>query len=102
MSESLDDISRGYTVIPVLEFLAGRRLDDVAGAYISALRPSSVRITTGEIKLDARPWRVTIYVNPTEEFIVGIEQEVEVLLGEGIENGDELHQMAGCPGVTLD
>jgi hypothetical protein len=102
MTEEIDkladasDISRGFTVVPVLSFLTGHRLDDVVGAYVSGLRPSAVRISHGEIKLDARLWRVTIYVNEAD-FVMGIEQEVEVLLPEGCENGGDLDDRVGNP-----
>lgn len=88
----------GYTVIPVLEFLWGKPWNDMAKNYLRALRPSDVRETFGEIKNDARPWRVTVILErvitpagielPTP-IVKRIEQEVEVNL-EGATCGFDL------------
>lgn len=82
-------VSIGGTKIRVLEFLNGRKLDEVAHAYISACRPSRVRVSTGEITLDSRPWRVTVYVDG-ENTIKYIEQEVQVTLPAGVRHGHDL------------
>lgn len=79
-----------WTTIPVLEFLWGLPYDEIARAYIHALRPSEVRvIDDGYEKSNAVTWRVTVKI----EFgvITEIEQEVEVALASGIAtNGYEL------------
>lgn len=77
-------------IIPVLQFLWGHKVDEVAMAYVHALRPSHIRISDGMIKCDAQIWRITIYVEKSDR-IRKIEQEVEVALPHGIENGYELH-----------
>jgi hypothetical protein len=84
--------SSGWRSIPVLEFLNGRLLDEVVMAHVHALRPSMVRITEGTIKLDARIWRVTIYIKLVgrRRFVRHIEQEVSIGLPKGLGHGDAL------------
>lgn len=84
--------SEGSLSVPVLEFLRGRKLDEVVTSYLHALRPSMVRITEGTVKLDARRWRVTIFVKKIKRsfFVTRIEQEVPVLLPNGVSHGDAL------------
>lgn len=81
----------GYTSIKVLEFLNGRMWDNCALAYVHALRPSYIRVVPGAETLDAKEWRVTVRIN-TDGTIRNIEQEVEVWLPDGIQDGDELDQ----------
>ncbi len=83
----------GWKSIPVLEFLKGRRLDEVVMGYVHALRPSSVRITEGLMTCDASVWRVTVFVKKIKHtfFVDSISQEVEVLLPEGVAHGDALN-----------
>ncbi len=83
--------SRGWTVIEVLSFLWGRKLDEVVMAYVHALRPSYVRITNGGMTLDARTWRVTIVVDD-KNFVKRITQEVSVTLPTGVAHGEALGQ----------
>ena len=82
----------GYMCIPVLQDLWGRKLDEVVMAYVHSLRPSMVRIADKGIKLDSRLWRVTIWIRRVKRtpFVHRIEQEVEVLLPEGVAHGDAL------------
>lgn len=68
---------RGFTVVPVLPFLTGRMWDECALAFVHTLRPSSIRVTPGEEKCDARTWRVTVVVDE-HDVIRSIHQEVEV------------------------
>jgi hypothetical protein len=87
-----------YGVIEVLSFLKGRKWDEIALAYVHALRPSSIRVTTGAIKLDASKWRVTVYVD-NDDTIRGIEQEVEVGIPEnipGVIDGHTLSEAVNC------
>lgn len=79
----------GFLSIKVLEFLNGREWDEVALAYVHSLRPSCIRVTTDCITLDARTWRVTVYVD-NKNIITGIEQEVEVGLPDGVAHGEAL------------
>jgi len=76
----------GWTSIEVLSFLKGRKWDEVALGYVHALRPSSIRVTEGLCTMDARSWRVTVYIYPDKQ-IKKIEQEVEVSLPEGVNCG---------------
>lgn len=88
------DICISYTVIPVLEFLKGRPYDDYAKAYIYGLKPSSVRVSTGWIKCDARVDRVTVYVEDYNGLlrIERIEQEIAVAF-PFMMNGGELQRV---------
>jgi hypothetical protein len=79
----------GFQCIPVLEFLKGKKWDEVALAYVHALRPSTIRVPKNEIKANAKPWRVTVILNEYD-FIERIEQEVEVWLPDGVEHGQAL------------
>ena len=83
---------RGNLPIPVLEFLWGRKLDEVVTSYLHALRPSMVRITESCINLDCCRWRVTVLVKKIKRtfFVNRIEQEVPVLLPDGVAHGDAL------------
>lgn len=81
--------SRGYTSIDVLLFLIGKQWDDVALAYVHALRPSSIRVTTGMETLDSSTWRVTVVVDDND-LIKSIQQEVEVGLPENVAHGAAL------------
>lgn len=80
---------RGYTSIEVLSFLVGLPLDDLAHCYLHALRPSSIRVSTGFLTSDAKCWRVTIMVDSANT-ITSITQEVEVELRGGIAHGHAL------------
>ncbi len=81
--------SRGNMSIDMLSFLIGKQWDDVALAYIHALRPSSIRVTTGMKTLDCRTWRVTVIVD-VNDLIKSIQQEVEVGLPESVAHGQAL------------
>lgn len=81
--------STGYMSIDVLSFLIGRQWDEIALAYCHAVRPSSIRVTTGAVKSNARTWRLTVTVNAAN-VIQSLRQEVVVGLPEGIENGHAL------------
>jgi hypothetical protein len=84
----------GYTSIKVLPFLVGRLWDNVALAYVHALRPSYIRVIEGAETLDAMTWRVTVRLNDDNK-IREIEQEVEVWLPDGVEHGHALdHALA--------
>jgi len=69
--------SIGWTCVETLPFLIGRKWNQLALNYVHSLRPSSIRVTTGVVKLDAQSWRVTVYVDDND-IIEKIEQEVEV------------------------
>lgn len=91
-SEWFEDFpARGYTSIPVLEFLKGREWDDIALAFVHGLRPECIRVTRGEQTCDSRTWRVTVIINE-DNIIEEITQEVSVGLPDGIDNGYELRR----------
>lgn len=79
----------GYTSIKVLEFLNGRPWDDIALAYVHALRPYAIRVVRGAETCDSVQSRVTVYVDE-KDIITGMRQEVEVWLPKGVENGYDL------------
>ena len=81
-------MSIGYTPIRVLEHLNGKPWDVNARAFLRALRPSETRVTFGEVKSDAKLWRVTVFLKGGN--VDYIEQEVEVDLPEGVSNGYQL------------
>lgn len=78
-----------WTTIKVLQFLYGRKCDDLILSYIHALRPSAIRITSGYVTCDAMTWRVTVFVDSKNK-VKSIEQEVEVATCEPFENGYQL------------
>lgn len=81
----------GFLSIKVLEFLNGHPWDDIALGYVHGLRPSSIRVTTGEETCDAQCWRVTVYVDERNA-ITGMRQEVEVWLPDGVDHGADLRE----------
>lgn len=62
--------------LKMLPELTGKLWDDFALGVVMALRPSWIRVTTGEETTDGRPWRVTVCVDKAG-IIQSIEQEVE-------------------------
>lgn len=82
----------GYTVIRVMPELEGKQWGPLARAYVSALRPSQIRLVYGAMKSDSKLWRVTVHVDSDrhDARILRLEQEVEVELPEGVANGYEL------------
>ena len=81
--------SHGYTTIEVLDLLVGRPWDERAQSFLRALRPSSVRVhPMDELKSNARPWRVTVMLDG-EGLVRRIEQEFEVGLAKGWQNGHD-------------
>jgi len=81
--------STSYAVIKVLPVLTGKVFDMKALDLIHSLRPSILRVTSGEIKCDSRLWRVTITVD-NSNVIKDIVQEVEVGCDSGFEHGHAL------------
>ncbi len=77
--------AHGYTTIPVLEFLWGMSLCNAVMAYVGGLRPSKVRITTGECTTDACPQRVTIFVKPKNESVAKLGGALDQYLVERID-----------------
>lgn len=68
----------GYMTIPVLPFLVGKPWDATALDFVHTLRPSFIRVSTGEVTADSKLWRVTVIVTDlTNPIIKRIEQYVE-------------------------
>ena len=82
-------MTTGYLNVEMLTFLKGQPWDDVAQAYVHALRPSRVRVSTGTLQSDGHLWRVTVMTD-ADGRIIEITQEVEVALPAGIEHGHAL------------
>lgn len=81
----------GWQTVPVFGWLWGEPYNEVARGFIHSLRPSSVRLARSSITCDSQIWRVTVWLDEND-LIKRIEQEVEVELPLGIENGHELEQ----------
>lgn len=82
---------RGWTVLEgLLPELVGKPWDDKALGCVQMLRPSYIRVTQGTVKLDARVWRVTVYLEEDNITINRIDQEVEVGLAQSFRNGHEV------------
>jgi len=83
--------SYSYINVVVLPYLKGRPMDEVARAFISTLRPSSVRVIkfNQAQHCDAQTWRVTVNLK-RDGMIDCIHQECHVELPEGVDNGHEL------------
>jgi hypothetical protein len=81
--------SRGYTVIEVLQQLWGLPLNNLILAYVNALKPTSIRVTSGLQTTDASQGRVTVVYEERDgvEYVQHIIQEVEVLYGCGADVG---------------
>lgn len=75
--------SYGQTGIPVLGFLNGCEWDGLALSIVASIRPSSIRVTSGELTCNAHPGRVTVYLNEDGRTIRKIDQEVTVFGGCG-------------------
>ena len=89
--------SIGYIVVAVLPYLTGRPLDEIANAFISTLRPSTVRVIkhNGAQKCDANTHRVTVYLDE-RGLIDKIEQECDVELPDGMDGHDLSCEVPGC------
>lgn len=89
----------GVAVIHPLEFLHGAPWDDLALAWVSALRPSRVRVISDAEQCDSQVWRVTVYVS--DGTITSITQEVSVGLPISVENGHDLMEQTGWFGAYM-
>jgi hypothetical protein len=96
----------GYTSIEVLPFLWGQPLNDLAMAYVHALRPSRVCVSQGVVTTDCCCWRVTVFVDEGDR-ISKITQEVQVGYDDGFtirrllhaqKTGTEPEPSGGCFG----
>ncbi len=88
------DIKRyGFSCVRVLPDLVGKPWNEVTSACTRSLRPSRVRVVIGDspVTSDAVLWRVTVYLDSLM-MVRRIEQEVEVDLPDGVENGFDLRR----------
>ncbi len=77
--KALPDLDKqGSTTIRVLPELIGKPWNNGALNLVYGLRPSSVRVTHGEVYCDAHNWRVTIVVDEKTGTIAEITQEVVI------------------------
>ena len=61
--------------------------------FFNAVRPSSIRVTESAMKMDARRWRVTVFIDKNN-IIQSIDQEVEVgIPGSTNEEIDKNHEI---------
>lgn len=81
---------RGYCSIQVLPNLTGQPWNNAALCLIHGLRPSSIRVTLGEMTCDAVCWRVTVVLEKDNKTIKAISQEVEVGLTKDCLHGHHL------------
>lgn len=91
---------RGYLSIDVLDFLKGKPWDEVSLAYVSALRPSYIRVILhgqGQT-LDAMTDRVTVHLDEAGK-IDEISQEVSVWLPERVAHGEALRHALQYGGI---
>lgn len=65
-----------YRCEPVAEHLIGAEWNDRSLLELHCLRPSMIRVHTGEVTTDSVLWRVTVHVDE-EGYIRSITQEVE-------------------------
>ena len=66
-----------FISIDVLEFLWGQPWNNLALRYVSALRPSCLRVTKDFATADAHSWRVTVWLEEDDRTIRKIHQEVK-------------------------
>lgn len=85
----------GFVSVPMLECFWGEFWSPVVNDFLRALRPSSVCFSKGGIVplVETPLWQVTVYLDDQER-ILRIEQEVEVSLSSGAENGHDLTRRA--------
>lgn len=77
-SSYVDPESTSGGTIEVLPQLNGKPFNNEAINLIHSVRPSCIRVTTDRICLDARQWRVTVYLKKDDITIRKIEQEVQI------------------------
>jgi hypothetical protein len=71
--------SYGYTVIPILPELTGKLWDKKALAFVLAMNPREIRVTTGGRSMDGVTDRITVVVNE-DGIIRKIEKEITIAL----------------------
>lgn len=81
-----------WMVQQVCPELIGQPWDDLSVAFLSAVRPSGVRVISygDAMKSDAREGRVTVHLRKDDITIDSVEQEVAVGLPSWVEHGYDL------------
>lgn len=83
--------ARGWTEIDVLPELIGKKWGPIPLGLCHVVRPSSIRVTTGETKCDASTWRLTVYVDK-DDIIQSLHQEVEFGGTDEVGSGYEMSE----------
>lgn len=79
-------LSIGFASLPVCVYLVGQPWDDFALSCIETLKPSSIRVSTGEITTDSWLDRVTVMLDK-DRLIESVVQECAINLPESCQNG---------------
>jgi len=88
----------GFLSVPVMPVLWGKPWNRAALGFLKGLRPSKVRVTTGEATTDHVDWRVTVLIS-SDGVIRKIYQEIEVGLETNARHAaDMLAQLYGRDG----
>ena len=80
-----------FITVRVLSELIGKPWNEITLAYVSAVNPSLIRVTSGIVTADAVRGRVTVFLGEDGN-IEYVEQEESVSLPPSIANGYELEQ----------
>lgn len=97
----------GFTVFPLLECYWGRKFDAAVYYALSAFNPTAIRVIRNMMTADAYSGRVTVQVDKNN-IIERIEQEVRVILPEGIQHGHAMQIVLdggtpkNCSGVIIN
>lgn len=81
-----------YPTVPIFDFLEGQPWNNDALAIVSMLRPTCIRVSTGELTTDHRWGRVTVMVT-NEQIITSI--EYEGMADSDCIHGEELEKKVG-------
>lgn len=76
--------------IEMLHFLSNLPWNNLALNYVLGLRPSCIRVATGEVTTDSVKDRVTVYLKSDNRTVARIEQEMWPG-AIGVKNGADLH-----------
>lgn len=85
-----DFLRQGSYSVQILPELKGKEWNDAALGFLYGFNPSSIRVTTGLMTMDARDRRITVTVDD-DGIIQEIEQEIDVGLPEGVAHGEALY-----------
>jgi hypothetical protein len=83
----------GAPIMSILPKAIGRQWDNIVLGALHAYNPTSIRVTNGGVKCDARHGRVTVYVDKNN-VITAIHQEVYVSIpGDNDDETDANHTL---------